>query len=195
MKSAKKWHEDVIISQIKSFVLHRTPHVPGWRGKKYTTLWQYQGRQNRYDVTITCSHVFFFFFYIFLLLFFFLNSFCHLVNCSYSCKNRKRKRGTVWTGGGRYIVTGLFGELSCSLAFFSSLALQERQDERQESGQFVLQTHTHACVRALFYLQYFIIRTYAAVLQHSVAEFWARTALEVFSLFVLSTIGSDMHLL
>lgn len=119
-EECKKWHEDVILSQIKSFCLFDTelPEFPNGE-EKYTTLWQYQGRvvMSRVQYLLTC----FFFFSLF------MNSFCLLVNCLFRVKTERGESGTVWTGGGRYIVTGLFGELSCSLAFFSSLTLQDKK--------------------------------------------------------------------
>lgn len=103
------------------------------------------------DATVTRSHVL-----LYLLasvrFFFFLEQFLPFGKLFVSCKNRKRdggEGGTVWTEDGHYIVTGLFGELSCSLAFFSSLALQGRKDERQESGVRSRHTQIH-----LFCLKY-----------------------------------------
>lgn len=98
------------------------------------------------------AHMFFYIFSLLFVFFFFLEQFLPFGKLFVSCKNRKRdggEGGTVWTEDGHYIVTGLFGELSCSLAFFSSLALQGRKDERQESGVRSRHTQIH-----LFCLKY-----------------------------------------
>lgn len=153
-EECKKWHEDVIISQIKSLFYAELPTFPMER-KNTQRCGSTRVDRISNDVTVTCWHVHVFLISSRFCFFLFLNSFCLLVNCSFRVKTERGKREQ---SGLEVDVTLWRGSLASSHVPwpFSVLSPCEKEKMKDRSAGLV-------CVLDRCFLVLFFLDTYATL--------------------------------